>query len=102
LYSKRERWLHRHQLGEFALFILSGLLGAALTSAVVWAISSIPIWSGYELRDTIDQGEYFALAQHVPLHGAFSYGEPHRWERARRSTRPAPMSPRPRAPRSIR
>jgi putative flippase GtrA len=37
-----EGWLHRHQLGEFALFILSGLLGAALTSAVVWAVSSIP------------------------------------------------------------
>lgn len=35
-------WLHRHQLGEFALFILSGLLGAALTSAVVWAVSIIP------------------------------------------------------------
>ena len=37
-----EGWLHRHQMGEFALFILSGLLGAALTSAVVWAVSSIP------------------------------------------------------------
>ena len=37
-----EGWLHRHQLGEFALFILSGLLGAALTSAVVWAVSSLP------------------------------------------------------------
>ena len=37
-----EGWLHRHQLGEFALFILSGLFGAAITSAVVWAVSGIP------------------------------------------------------------
>jgi putative flippase GtrA len=37
-----EGWLYRHQLGEFALFILSGLFGAALTSGVVWAVSAIP------------------------------------------------------------
>jgi putative flippase GtrA len=37
-----EGWLHRHRLGEFALFILSGLFGAALTSAVVWAVSRVP------------------------------------------------------------
>jgi putative flippase GtrA len=35
-------WLHRHQLGEFGLFLLSGLLGAALTSGVVWAVSAVP------------------------------------------------------------
>lgn len=35
-------WLHRHQLREFALFLLSGLLGAALTSGVVWAVSAVP------------------------------------------------------------
>jgi putative flippase GtrA len=35
-------WLHRHQLGEFALFLSSGLIGAALTSGVVWTVSAIP------------------------------------------------------------
>ena len=35
-------WLHRHRLREFALFLSSGLLGALLTSGVVWAVSSIP------------------------------------------------------------
>lgn len=35
-------WLNRHQLGEFALFILSGLFGAALTSGVVWLVLQIP------------------------------------------------------------
>ena len=35
-------WLHRHQLREFALFILSGLFGAALTSGVVWSMAGIP------------------------------------------------------------
>jgi putative flippase GtrA len=37
-----EGWLHRRQWGEFALFILSGLFGAALTSGIVWAVSAIP------------------------------------------------------------
>ncbi len=35
-------WLHRRQLEELSLFILSGLFGLALTSGVVWAVSAIP------------------------------------------------------------
>jgi len=35
-------WLHRHQLREFALFLLSGLFGAVLTSGVVWLVSQVP------------------------------------------------------------
>ena len=37
-----EGWLHRRRLEELSLFVLSGLFGAALTSAVVWAVSTIP------------------------------------------------------------
>jgi 4-amino-4-deoxy-L-arabinose transferase-like glycosyltransferase len=61
--------------------------------AIVIRLLAIPIWSGYELRDTIDQGEYFALAQNVRLHGAFSYGEPHRWGARAALDAPGPYEP---------
>jgi 4-amino-4-deoxy-L-arabinose transferase-like glycosyltransferase len=51
--------------------------------ALIIRLLAIPVWGGYDLRSTFDQGEYIAIAQNVRLHGAFSYGEPHRWgERA--------------------
>lgn len=35
-------WLHRRQLEELSLFMLSGLFGLVLTSGVVWAVAAIP------------------------------------------------------------
>ena len=70
----------------------AGALAVVLVAIVV-RLLAIPIWGGYPLSDTIDQGEYFALAQNVRLHGAFSYGEPHRWGAPGTLGTPGPYEP---------
>ena len=61
--------------------------------ALVVRLIAVGLWSGYELGTTFDQGEYFALAQNVRLHGVFSYGEPHRWGGRAALDTPGPYEP---------
>jgi len=66
---------------------------AVVLVALVVRLVAISLWSGYDLRDTFDQGEYFALAQNVRLHGSFSYGEPHPWGVRAALDTPGPYEP---------
>lgn len=70
----------------------AGALAVVLVAVVV-RLLAIPLWGDYELRGTFDQGEYFALAQNVRQHGAFSYGEPHRWGAQGTLDAPGPYAP---------
>lgn len=66
---------------------------ALVLVALVVRLLSIWHWADYDLTITHDQGEYFALAQNVRLHGAFSYGEPHPWGARAALGAPGPYVP---------
>lgn len=66
---------------------------AVVLVALIVRLVAVSLWSGYDLRDTFDQGEYFALAQNVRLHDSFSYGEPHRWGAKGTLDAPGPYEP---------
>jgi 4-amino-4-deoxy-L-arabinose transferase-like glycosyltransferase len=67
---------------------------AVVLVALVVRLVAVSLWGGYDLRDTFDQHEYFALAQNVRLHGSFSYGEAHhRWGERGTLDSPGPYEP---------
>lgn len=69
-----------------------GLLAVMLVALAV-RLFALWHWGNYDLRDSIDQGEYVTLAQNLRLHGAFSYGQPHKWGSRVALDAPGPYEP---------